>query len=129
MYIASKQDANTPLYAPSGEIIYELIGATESTGGAVRHSVALVIIPPGKSSHAHYHRVSEETYYILCGAAQMVIDEHTFQLAPGQACLIRPGERHQIFNLGGEDLEFIAVCAPPWEAGDSVFVDQGLVDW
>jgi len=123
MHIASKQDIGEPLYAPSGEIIYELVGATEATGSAEKHSVALVVIPPGKSSDAHYHLVSEETYYILRGAARMVIDERIFQLAPGQACLIQPGERHQIFNLGDEDLQFIAVCAPPWQAGDSVFVE------
>jgi len=124
LHIASQQDTSEPFYAPSGEIIYELVGASEATGAAVRHSVAVVVIPPGKSSHAHYHRVSEETYYILRGAARMVIDEHTFQLAPGQACLIQPGERHQIFNLGDEDLQFIAVCAPAWRSEDSVFGDS-----
>ncbi len=123
MHISSIQDTGEPLHAPSGEIIYELVGASEATGGSKTHSVAVVIIPPGKSSDAHYHLVSEETYYILRGAARMVIDGHSFALRPGQVCLIRPGERHQIFNLGGEDLQFIAVCAPPWQAGDSVFGD------
>jgi len=53
-----------------------------------------------------------------------VIDEASFGLTVGQACLIQPLERHRIFNEGEEDLEFVAVCAPPWGPEDSVFVQD-----
>jgi mannose-6-phosphate isomerase-like protein (cupin superfamily) len=52
----------------------------------------------------------------------MVVDGQSFQLSPGQACFIQPPERHQIFNVGDGNLEFIAVCAPTWTPDDSVFV-------
>jgi mannose-6-phosphate isomerase-like protein (cupin superfamily) len=63
--------------------------------------------------------VSEETYYILTGTARMVIDQHELSLSPGQACLIQPREWHQIFNPGDVDLQFLAICAPAWNAADS----------
>ena len=122
MWVASKEDVREPLESPAGELIYELIGAPERSGGAAKHSVAVIVIPPGKSSDRHYHLVSEETYYILRGTARMVIEGREFQLAAGQACLIRSMEQHQIWNGGLDDLEFIAVCAPAWDAKDSVFV-------
>lgn len=122
MHVTSKGEAGEPIESPPGELIYELIGAAAETGGSEKHSVALVTVPPGKSSARHYHLVSEESYYILRGKARMVVDDQRFQLAPGQACLIEPGEQHQIWNAGEEDLEFIAVCAPAWVAEDSVFV-------
>ena len=121
MRIASKRDVKEPVRQPQGETVYELIGASGGAGGASKHSFALVIIPSGKSSVNHHHLVSEETYYILRGTARMVVDGQAFVLTPGQACLIQHPEWHQIFNVGDDDLEFIAVCAPPWTPDDSVF--------
>jgi mannose-6-phosphate isomerase-like protein (cupin superfamily) len=124
MRIVSKEDVREPLRNPLGEVVYPLIGAPEDQGSAQKHSVAVVVIPPGGTSAVHYHHVSEETYFILRGTARMVIDGTSFELGPGQACLIQPLERHQIFNEGGEDLKFVAVCAPPWVPEDSVFVQD-----
>jgi mannose-6-phosphate isomerase-like protein (cupin superfamily) len=121
MRIARKESIQQPLETPTGEVIYELIGAPEASGGAQKHSVAAVVIPPGKSSERHYHLVAEETYFMLRGTARMIVDAQEFRLEAGEACLIEPGEQHQIWNTGGDDLEFIAVCAPPWVPEDSVF--------
>ncbi len=122
MRVARKGDVKEPLQNPSGEIIYELIGMSEAHGGTKKHSFAIVVLPPGRSSDKHYHRVSEESYYILQGTARIEIDERIFALAPGEACLIVPLERHQIFNTGEDELEFIAISAPAWVQDDSVFV-------
>jgi mannose-6-phosphate isomerase-like protein (cupin superfamily) len=119
--IVKKDDVKKPIRSPLGEVIYELIGASDETGATEKHSFAIITLPPGKSSAAHYHRESEETYYFLRGSARRVIDGKSFQLGPGQACLIEPYERHQIFNVSTDDVEFIAVCAPAWVADGSVF--------
>ncbi len=122
MHIASKADAKQPIHSPWGEIVHELIGDSEQTGGARQHSLAIITIPPGKSSALHYHNTAEETYYILRGSARLVVDGQAYRLSPGQACLIQPPEQHQIFNSGDDDLEFIAVCTPAWTPDDSVSV-------
>jgi mannose-6-phosphate isomerase-like protein (cupin superfamily) len=118
MRVITKAEVKEPFLAPLGELIYELIGSTPETGGATKHSLAHVVIPPGKLSPRHYHKVLEETYYILKGQASMTIDGHDFSLSPGQALLILPGEIHQVFNRQAEDLEFLVVCAPPWTPDD-----------
>ena len=119
MHITSKDQTTDPLHNPTGEVVYELIGGSEKTGGTKRHSLAHIVIPPGASSHSHYHKVSEESYYILKGQARIKIDTKDFSLGPGQTCLIEPKERHIISNEGLEDLEFLAVSAPPWTPDDS----------
>jgi mannose-6-phosphate isomerase-like protein (cupin superfamily) len=118
MRITSKT-AVTPLADPGGETVFELIGKSAEHGGAAGHSLAHIVIAPGKASSRHFHKVSEETYYVLHGTGKLVLDGQMFALQPGQACLIEPGETHQIFNPGESDLEFLAVCAPAWAPGDS----------
>src|SRR5207244_1711928 len=96
----------------------------KTLSGTINHSLALVVIPPGKSSDAHYHKASEETYYILKGVGLMIVDKQQFRLQPGQACLINPFEIHRIFNDGDDDLEFLAVSAPAWISSDSFFTTE-----
>ncbi len=124
MRVVKKEDISNPLINPSGEEIYEMIGQLPEIGGTIHHSFVHVVIPPGKSPYAHYHKVSEETYYILNGIGSMVVDGKEFQLQPGQACLIKPLEIHQIFNKGEHDLEFLAVSAPAWTPDDSFFTTE-----
>jgi mannose-6-phosphate isomerase-like protein (cupin superfamily) len=122
MRIIRKEEVKNPLKNPLGEIIYEMIGAPEELGGTKHHSFVVVTIPPGGSSARHWHTISEETYFILKGTAQMIIDDKELEIRTGHAVLIQPPEQHQILNTGDDDLDFVAVCAPPWTPGDSTFV-------
>lgn len=122
MHTRTREQAGGPFRAALGELIYELVGNKPSLGGAVKHSLAQVIVPYGTMSPRHYHRVLEETYFLLKGKARMIIDGHEFALTPGEACLIMPGEVHQVFNDSEETLEFLVFCAPPWTADDFIEV-------
>ena len=117
----TRKDLTTPLHAPHGETVYELIGRPAEHGGATAHSLAHIVLPPGKASLLHHHQVCEETYYILAGQARLFLDGQTFSAASGEAILILPRQRHQIFNAGEGDLEFLAVCAPAWYPDDSYY--------
>jgi mannose-6-phosphate isomerase-like protein (cupin superfamily) len=124
MVIKKKEDILHPKLAPSGEIIYELIGSDTSIGSSIKQSVAHVTIPIGGSSLAHYHKIMEETYYILSGKAKIVIDNEESILEPHQACLIMPPQIHQIFNVDSEaSLEFLCVCGPSFLVEDVFFVN------
>lgn len=125
MRVVRKEEINNPLKNPGGEEIYEMIGRLPEIGGSIHHSLVHVVVPPGKSSQAHYHKVSEETYYILKGVGLMRVEAQTFRLQPGQACLIKPLETHQIYNEGTDDLEFLTVSAPAWTPDDSFFATEG----
>lgn len=119
MKITDWKEIQQPLETESGEIIYELIGNAECDGTTPNHSLARIIIPPGKSSSIHYHKISEETYYILQGEAQIRVNEKDFKLHTGNACYLAPGDIHRIENKGDVDLEFLALCTPAWVPDDS----------
>ena len=123
MRLTRKEEITTPFLNSTGERVYEMLGAPESIGGAKHHSFSHIIIPAGCSSSPHYHPVAEETYYILSGEGRMVVDGEELRLVPGDALLIQPPEKHQIFNDSDGELEFIAVCAPPWTPEISVYTD------
>lgn len=54
----------------------------------------------------------------------MVFNDKEYRLHPGQACLIKPLEIHQIFNKGEENLEFLTVSVPAWTPDDSFFITE-----
>jgi mannose-6-phosphate isomerase-like protein (cupin superfamily) len=121
MEVTSKENA-AALKSKHGEIIYELIG--KGIGDSTDlHSVAYVVIPPGKSSLLHYHPVAEESYYFLTGKGKLLIEKEEAIVSPGQAVLIKPTKPHKISNIGETDLEFIAYCVPAWEPTNSVFLE------
>ena len=121
MYITTK-DKGDRVDTPEGEIIFEMIGCENNQGDALKHSVAYVVIPPGCSSLLHYHPEAEETYCILKGDGEIVVDGKKYPVKSGDTVFISPLEKHQIFAHGTCDLEFIAVCAPAWTPECSVFL-------
>jgi mannose-6-phosphate isomerase-like protein (cupin superfamily) len=118
--IIRKQDVSEPFSGELGEKIYEMIGRPREIGGSSNHSFVHVVIPPGMSSPAHFHKESEETYYGIAGRGCMQINERRFFVETGVAVLIMPGEIHQIWNAeSDEDFEFLTISAPAWVPTDT----------
>ena len=124
MYLSEIENRPPKVTSPDGEILQEIFG--HQIGGIKSHSLAEVTIPPGMSSTPHFHKTSEETYLILSGQADMVINQDHFTLESGDAILIQPHEVHQIFNRDLEDLVFLAVCVPAWQPEDNYPTDTEL---
>ena len=114
------KDRARPLVSAHGEVVYELIGRTVGEP-TERHSLAYVVLPPGKASLLHTHPVAEESYYLLRGRGRFILADEERILLPGEAVVIPPTKPHQIFNSGDTDLEFLAVCVPAWEPTNSVY--------
>jgi mannose-6-phosphate isomerase-like protein (cupin superfamily) len=120
MRVVRKQDVDEPFRAELGEEMYKMIDRPSELGGSSKHSFVHAVIPPGKSSSAHFHKDSEETYYGLSGRAYMQIDGRRFYVEPGVAVLIMPGEIHQIWNAEADrDFEFLTISAPAWVPTDT----------
>lgn len=82
-------------------------------------SLAEATLPPVTSTERHYHRESEELYFILEGRGEMEIDGETRVVGPGDAILIPPGAWHQIAAL--DEMRFLCCCAPPYSHDDTFF--------
>jgi len=104
-----------------GSEIRELLAHRNS---AIREqSLAEARLPPGAKTTAHYHRRTEEIYYILEGSAVMRIGQQTRDVNVGDAIAIPPGEEHQITNTGTKVLKFLCCCAPGYEHEDTILVE------
>jgi mannose-6-phosphate isomerase-like protein (cupin superfamily) len=96
----------------------------------VRRFAASLIVPtrpfatkvsprPAFPADRHYHKKSEEFYFLLEGEGTMEIDGETSPVAPGDAILIPPGAWHQI--TASTRLRFLCCCAPPYSHDDTYF--------
>ena len=60
-------------------------------------------LTPG-SGIGYHLQTEDEIYYVLSGRGAMTIDGKTFDVAPGDAILTRPGSSHGLKQVGSEDL-------------------------
>jgi quercetin dioxygenase-like cupin family protein len=82
-------------------------------------SLAEATLAPGRSTQRHYHRATEEIYFVLEGEGELQIDGETRRVAPGVAALIPPGAWHEI--LAETPLRFLCCCAPAYSHDDTFF--------
>ena len=82
-------------------------------------SLAEAVVPAGLCTQRHFHRLSEEFYFILEGKGRMEVDGERREVGPGDAILIPPGAWHTI--EASADLRFLCCCAPPYSHEDTYF--------
>jgi mannose-6-phosphate isomerase-like protein (cupin superfamily) len=103
---------------PDGATIREL--AASGNSSARKQSLAEATIPVGGTVTLHYHKITEEFYYILSGTGLMTIEDETKEVGPGDTVIIVPGQRHKIANNGQVALVLLASCSPQWSAADNI---------
>lgn len=111
------REAQPPFTTKDGSTIRSLLDL--SNAPVEKQSLAEATLPVGASTERHYHRLSEEFYYVLEGRGMMEIDGEQREVGPGDAVLIPAGAWHQI--RATEDLRFLCCCAPPYAHEDTFF--------
>ncbi|MCU0752400.1 MAG: cupin domain-containing protein [Akkermansiaceae bacterium] len=111
------REQQPPFTTKDGSTIRSLLDL--SNAPVVHQSLAEASIPAGGQTQRHYHKRSEELYYVLSGRGVMEIDGVTQEVAVGDAILIPPGAWHQIRAM--ETLSFLCCCAPPYAHEDTYF--------
>lgn len=118
--IIQARDAQIPFTTADGSTIRSLLDHTNAP--VENQSLAEASLPPGGATQRHYHRISEEFYYILEGRGTMEIDGEAREVGPGDAILIPAGAWHQIRSQKeGDSLRFLCCCAPPYAHDDTYF--------
>ena len=108
-----------PFTTKDGSTIRELLGLP--TSSARNQSLAEATLPAGGATERHYHRQSEEIYYLVEGSGEIELDGERRDVVPGDAILIPPGAWHQIRADEGHELRFLCCCAPPYRHEDTFF--------
>lgn len=84
-------------------------------------SLAEATLEPDEATERHYHRRSEEVYFVVKGSGELEVDGETRTVRPGDAVLIPPGAWHTLVNTGSSELRILCCCAPPYAHEDTYF--------
>ncbi|MFZ4484501.1 MAG: cupin domain-containing protein [Chthoniobacterales bacterium] len=115
--IVQQIEKQRPFTTKDGSTIRSILDRTNAP--VEKQSLAEATLPTGRATDRHYHRLSEELYFILTGTGRMELDGESADVGPGDAILIPAGAWHQITATA--DLRFLCCCAPPYDHGDTYF--------
>lgn len=113
------RDAAEPFTTADGSTIRSLLD--RSNAPVSNQSLAEATIGPGEATVRHYHRDSEEIYYLVEGSGEMEVDGDRREVVVGDAILIPPGAWHEIRAGADGGLRFLCCCAPPYSDEDTFF--------
>jgi mannose-6-phosphate isomerase-like protein (cupin superfamily) len=109
----------TSFTTKDGSTIRELLGLP--TSELVRNqSLAEATLEPDQATERHYHRRSEEIYFLLTGGGLMEVDGDEREVGSGDAVLIPPGAWHTL-RAGSDGVRLLCMCAPPYTHDDTYF--------
>jgi mannose-6-phosphate isomerase-like protein (cupin superfamily) len=84
-------------------------------------SLAEATLEPDQATQRHYHRATEEIYFVVKGSGEMEVDGERRHVRPGDAILIPPGAWHTLENNGTSELRILCCCSPPYSDEDTFF--------
>jgi mannose-6-phosphate isomerase-like protein (cupin superfamily) len=112
-------DKAEPFTTKDGSTIRSLLD--RDTAPVQNQSLAEATLGPGQATERHYHRASEELYYVVEGQGEMEVDGERAQVRAGDAILIPPGAWHQLRASDAGQVRILCCCAPPYSHDDTYF--------
>ncbi len=100
-----------------GSTIRSILDATNAP--VEKQSLAEASLAAGGETQRHYHKLSEEIYFILEGKGTMEIDGDIRDVGPSDAILIPCNAWHQI--KANTAIRFLCCCAPVYSHDDTYF--------
>ena len=85
----------------------------------------LIVILSGQKHPSHYHKRKEETFQVLSGVFECIIDGHHRVMYPGETALVQPGVWHEFWSKDGCIIEEVSTTHYD---NDSVYNDKKIND-
>lgn len=82
------------------------------------YSIAFAIIKG--STKMHYHKTSEEVYFVLKGRGKMFLDDKWFDIKEGDFIVIKPGIKHKVM---ADEIHIICYSHPSYKDDDTVCLE------
>lgn len=89
----------------------------------IRYSLAHATVPAHQGTRPH-RLAAAEVYYILSGYGVMFIDDESKAVESGMTVYIPPNATQYIENTGDDDLVFLCIVDPAWQADDEEILDM-----
>ena len=107
-----------PFTTKDGSSIRSLLDL--SNAPVAKQSLAEAYLPEGGATQRHWHKESEEFYFITEGSGLMEIDGESRSVEVGDAILIPAGAWHQLTAHDGP-IRLLCCCSPPYQHDDTYF--------
>lgn len=105
------------------------IGKFRQTGATIisvinrEYCKKLLVVLPGQSHPFHYHKIKEETFQVLFGELECIIDGKTIQMKAGDIATVFRGQMHAFSSKTGAVFEEISTTHIK---GDSYYEDERI---
>jgi len=106
-----------PFTTADGSTIRSILDATNAP--VQNQSLAEASLALGQQTQRHYHKLSEEIYFILEGSGSIEINGIHHEVSVNDAILIPPHTWHQI--TASSQLRFLCCCSPVYAHEDTYF--------
>lgn len=87
---------------------FRKIGAIIVTVVNREYCKKLIIVLPGQENPVHFHKVKEETFQVLYGDLDIIIEGEKKSLKPGDLQTVIRGQKHSFSSIGGAIFEEIS---------------------
>jgi mannose-6-phosphate isomerase-like protein (cupin superfamily) len=122
-FVINEQEAPTRVLRGERALSQRLINPST---GSQHVDVQVNILRAGSGPGPyHHHSNAENIYYVLSGTARVTVDGVPHTAGPGVAVFIPPGERHDVENIGTDDLRVIEIKVP--HDSDFIIVERDSV--
>jgi mannose-6-phosphate isomerase-like protein (cupin superfamily) len=85
-------------------------------------SLAEARILPGESTEYHFHKNSNEIYFVLEGSGIFEIEGGKKKVKKNDCIFIPACSKHRIKNIGRVILKILCFCSPPYLHEDTTLV-------
>ncbi len=86
----------------------------------VSFTLVIEIFMPGGKTPPNTHAVAYESFFVLAGIGKAFADGEAFDIAPGDAFVLRPGVEHVVENTGSEKLYCLTMMTPNEEFAELI---------
>ena len=94
----------------------------KNTSNSIKFSIAQCILESGQKSKKHKIK-SSEIYYILEGHGKLRVQDKIFNLEKDDSVFVPSNSEQFIENTGVNDLKFLCIVDPAWQAKDEVMLE------
>ncbi len=117
------REKGKPFVARDGALIFELFRNTGLT--ITNMSIASGYLEPKQKALPHFHKVSEEIYYVVFGSGKVRVGDTTERIKKGDVVYIPVGAIHALENTkSNKIMKVLAITSPPYQDDDIFFVEE-----
>lgn len=122
-HLVLRKDAVLEFYHHYGSNNFTRTGAVFTNIVNREYCKSYTVLLPGQVYPEHYHRIKQESFFVLYGKLIVKREEETFLLEPGDVMSIERGQNHSFSSPGGAVFEEISTT---YIKNDSIYIDARI---